>query len=239
MKPKRLKTLLLSAGLGTRLRPITNKIPKCLVEINQKPLLHLWLEKLENLKCDSVLINTHHLPLEVNKSIHKWKGGNCKIYTTFEKDLLGTAGTLINNLDFFENSKGLIIHADNVTNDDLKVFLRKHENRPPNTILSMLTFETDDPKSCGIVEIDKYKVVQNFHEKVENPPSNLANAAIYAFGEEFINYLKSLKGLCVDISKDLIPTLNGRIFSIKTNAKFLDIGTPINLKKAQKLFNRD
>ena len=239
MKQKPLKTLLLSAGLGTRLRPITNKIPKCLVEINKKPLLHLWLEKLENLKCDSVLINTHYLPLEVNKSIHNWEGNNCKIYTTYEKDLLGTAGTLINNIDFFENSKGLIIHADNVTDDDLKAFLEKHEKRPPNTILSMLTFETDNPKSCGIVEIDKHKVVQNFYEKVENPPSNLANGAIYAFEEEFTNYLKKITSKCVDISEDLIPTLNGRIFTIKTNANFLDIGTPINLKKAQKLFNKD
>ena len=49
---KKLKVLLLAAGLGTRLKPLTNKIPKCLVRINEKPLLHLWLEKLENLNCD-------------------------------------------------------------------------------------------------------------------------------------------------------------------------------------------
>ncbi len=239
MKQEKIKALLLSAGFGTRLRPITNNIPKCLVEINKKPLLHLWLEKLENLNCDSVLINTHYLPLKVNKSIQEWDGVNCRIYTIFEKILLGTAGTLINNLDFFENSRGLIIHADNVTDDNLKSFLDQHQKRPPNTILSMLTFETDSPESCGIVEIDKNNVVQNFHEKVRNPPSNLANGAIYAFDKEFIDYLKKIKTDCVDISTDIIPTLNGRIYSIKTNANFLDIGTPLNLKKAQKLFQKD
>ena len=100
---KTLKVLLLSAGLGTRLKPLTNKIPKCLVKINGKPLLHLWLEKLENLKCESILINTHYFPLKVNKAIHDWGGEKSKIYTTFEKELLGTAGTLIKHLDFFKN----------------------------------------------------------------------------------------------------------------------------------------
>tara|TARA_B100000282_G_C31613079_1_gene435673 strand:- start:97 stop:807 length:711 start_codon:yes stop_codon:yes gene_type:complete len=232
---KKLKVLLLSAGYGTRLRPITNKTPKCLVEINHKPLLHIWLDKLEKLDCESVLINTHFLPLKVNKSIQEWDGKNLNIYTTYEKKLLGTAGTLLRNLNFFKESKGLIIHADNFTQDDLTDFLIAHEKKPKNTLLTMLTFETDNPQNCGVVEVDNKNIVKSFHEKVSSPPTNIANGAIYAFNEDFLYFLKNIKSNPNDISKDLIPLLNGRIFTYKTNSTFIDIGTPENLQKAQNL----
>ncbi len=231
----KLKVLLLSAGYGKRLRPITNTTPKCLVKINNKPLLHIWLNKLERLNCESVLINTHFLPLKVHKAIHDWEGKNLNIYTTYEKKLLGTAGTLIKNLSFFEGSKGLIIHADNVTQDDLTNFLSAHKNKPKNALITMLTFETDYPRSCGVVELDNKNIVQSFHEKVSNPPTNLANGAIYAFNEEFLDFLKDIKSSPNDISKDLIPLLNGKIFTYKTNSTFIDIGTHANLEKAQNL----
>ena len=102
----------------------------------------------------------------------------------------------------------------------------------------MLTFNTDNPENCGVVKIDKDNVVQDFYEKVKNPPSKLANGAIYAFSKDFITYLQNIDREVFDISKDIIPSINGKIFSYKTNANFLDIGTPINFKKAQKLFNK-
>ena len=64
MKPKR--SLLLSAGLGTRLRPLTLEKPKCLVEINKKPILEYWIDNLENIGIQKVLINTHYLAEKVN-----------------------------------------------------------------------------------------------------------------------------------------------------------------------------
>lgn len=230
------RALLLSAGFGTRLRPITNEIPKCLVEINKKPILYMWLEKLELIGCKSVLINTHFLPEKVNKAIQKWEGKELKIYTTHEQELLGTAGTLIKNLDFFRGSKGLIIHADNATKDNLKSFLLAHKKRPSNTLLTMLTFETDNPKQCGVVKTNEKNIVTEFYEKVSKPPTNIANGAIYAFDEEFIDYLKGIKNSPIDISKDLIPKLNGKIYAYKTIYNFIDIGTPSNLEKAQKLW---
>ena len=62
------KALLLSAGFGTRLRPITNNIPKCLVRINNIPILEHWLLKLENLGIDEVLVNKHYLAKQVEES---------------------------------------------------------------------------------------------------------------------------------------------------------------------------
>ena len=109
---KKIRALLLSAGFGTRLRPLTYKIPKCLVEINGESLLVNWLKKLENIGCDEVLINTHYRSSQVNKVIEKWNQKKLKVRTVFEEKLLGTAGTLRANSDFFENL--IILEKKNV-----------------------------------------------------------------------------------------------------------------------------
>ena len=68
---------------------------------------------------------------------------------------------------------------------DIGEFLKSHNEREPFCQLTMLTFETDTPSSCGIVEIDDELVVQAFHEKVVDAPGNRANGALYAFEAEF------------------------------------------------------
>ena len=70
---KKIKALLLAAGYGTRLRPLTLKTPKCLVEVNGRPLLSYWLEKLEKIGCDEVLINTHYLSNKVIKFLNAYE----------------------------------------------------------------------------------------------------------------------------------------------------------------------
>ena len=79
------------------------------------------------------------------------------VRTVYEPKLLGTAGTLLANQKFFESSTGLLIHADNVMVDDMRPFLSAHHKRAPRCLLTMLTFNTDTPTSCGIVEIDNQR----------------------------------------------------------------------------------
>ena len=83
---KKIKVLLLSAGLGTRLKPITEKIPKCLVEINGEKLLLNWLNKLENSGCDEVLINTHYLSKQVNEVVKNWESKNLSVKQFLKKN---------------------------------------------------------------------------------------------------------------------------------------------------------
>ena len=94
-----MRALLLAAGLGTRLKPITNNIPKCLVPIGGKPLLQIWLEKLEKAGVKKFLINTHYLHEQVESFIFKSRFKN-SVELYWEKKLKGTAGTLFNNIDF-------------------------------------------------------------------------------------------------------------------------------------------
>ena len=236
---KKIKALLLSAGFGTRLRPLTEKIPKCLVEINGEKLLINWLNKLEKAGCDEVLINTHYLSQQVDEVLKNWQSKKLKCKTVYEKELLGTAGTLRQNSEFFKNSVVLLIHADNFTNIDLDEFLNFHFNRKKESIISMITFETKNPKECGVVEVDDNNVMINYYEKVENPPSNIANGAIFAFGDPFIEYFLSLPVKHNNFCADIVPLLKGKLQTYFTNCFFIDIGTPKSLKLAREFSKKN
>ncbi|WP_341880200.1 nucleotidyltransferase family protein [Synechococcus sp. UW140] len=230
-----LRALLLAAGLGTRLRPITLHTPKCLVPIHGEPLLGRWLRQLEAAGCEAVLINTHYLADQVEKFLQERPPSAISVQTINEPELLGTAGTLIANSAFFENATGLLIHADNAMAGDLNGLLGAHLTRPADCLLTMLTFCTDQPSSCGIVATDANGVVIAFHEKVSDPPGNCANGALYAFDAPFLDRLAEMSPQPNDFSTEVIPTLMGRIQSWYIDQPYLDIGTPQALEAAQKL----
>ena len=231
-----LRALLLAAGLGTRLRPLTLHTPKCLVPINGEPLLSRWLRELEKVGCESVVINTHHLAKQVNDYVKDWSSSSMKVEIFHETELLGTAGTLIANRNLFDDSIGLLIHVDNIMEEGLTDFIKSHVNRQERCLMTMLTFTTTTPETCGIVELDKDMIANGFHEKVKNPPGNIANGAIYAFDQKLFSHLDSMKKIPKDFSTEVIHTLLGRIQTHHTRKMYMDIGTPDALAKAQRLF---
>ena len=230
-----LRALLLAAGLGTRLRPLTLHTPKCLVPIAGQPLLGRWLRQLDAAGCEAVLINTHYLAEPVEAFLSGLPRGAMEVRTVHEPELLGTAGTLRANSDFFAQATGLLIHADNAMGGDLGGLLAAHAARPEDCLLTMLTFRTDQPRSCGIVATDGRGVVTAFHEKVADPPGNCANGALYAFDPPFLALLASMSPPPSDFSTEVIPQLMGRIQSWPTDQPYLDIGTPAALAAAQRL----
>ena len=230
-----LRALLLAAGIGTRLRPITLHTPKCLVPIGGEPLLGRWLRKLEKAGCDSVLINTHYLAEKVEAFLKRWQSPAMAVKTVYEPELLGTAGTLLANQEFFVGATGLLIHADNAMAGDVKEFVTAHRNRQARCLLTMLSFKTNTPSSCGIIEIDKQQVVEAFHEKMIDPPGNRANGALYAFEQDFLDQLNLMNPTPSDFSTEVIPNFLGRIQSWHTHHAYLDIGTPEALTSAQEL----
>lgn len=230
------KAILLAAGFGTRLRPLTNDIPKCLVPINGKPLLEIWLYNLNKAGVNNFLINTHYLSDKVIgftlNSIYK-----NQIKLVNEEILLGTAGTLIKNIDFFDGGDGLLIHADNFCLANFNEFFLAHFNRPKECLITMLTFKTDEPSKCGIVEIDENGIVVGFHEKVANPPGNLANGAIYILSSDFIKILKKEYSEVNDFSTEVLGKFIGKIYTYKTSETFMDIGTPEMYNLANKVIS--
>ncbi|MCB1165356.1 MAG: nucleotidyltransferase family protein [Leptospiraceae bacterium] len=219
-----MNAILLAAGLGTRLKPITDSIPKCLIPIHGKPLLEIWLEKLENVGVQNYLINTHHLSDQVESYIKKSRYSD-RVTLSYESELLGTAGTLLANLDFFKGADGIFMHADNFMSASLAPLLLAHRQRPTRCTVTMLTFPSEVPSECGIVELDAEGVVYGFHEKVATPPGNLANGAIYVLSAEFLHDLPQFFSSAKDFSRDILPHLVNKIYSYETSGTFMDIGT--------------
>ena len=220
-----MRALLLAAGFGTRLRPLTNTTPKCLVTIKDQVLLGIWLERLTQAGIEAFLINTHYLSEQVESYIESSLYSN-KVNLVQEKKLLGTAGTLVANLDFFEGQDGLLIHADNYCMANFHDFIQAHNQRPPHCVITMMTFRTENPENSGIVELDAEGVVIGFHEKVINPPSNLANGAVYILSRELINMLETDLYEVSDFSTEVLQHLVGRIYTYETQEYFIDIGSP-------------
>ena len=131
-----------------------------------------------------------------------------------------------------------MIHSDNFTFMKLKDLLEAHQNRPKNCLITMLTFTTNNPKSCGIVELDKNGIVQAFHEKVDNPPGNMANGAIYIFENDFLDWLLKNHPNARDFSLEVLPFLIGKIFTYHTSMSYIDIGTINSLEEARSIKNK-
>lgn len=226
-----MRAILLAAGFGTRLRPLTDTIPKCLVPIKGQPLLDIWLRDLTKAGIGPFLVNTHYLVEKVADYIRASAYAD-QVTLVHEPKLLGTAGTLIANLDFFSGQDGLLIHADNYCFADFKAFVTAHQNRPSGCLMTMMTFRTDSPSSCGIVELSEQGVVIGFHEKVSSPPGNLANGAVYILSTALLQAIGSQFRTATDFSTQVLLPLVGQIYTYETNAVFLDIGTPEAYRKA-------
>ncbi len=230
-----MKALLLAAGLGTRLRPLTNKMPKCLVPINGRPLLDYWLEKIFLSGIEECLINTHYKSEAVDNYINKTKYRE-KIKLIYEPKLLGTAGSLKKNIKFFSNSNGLLIYADNFSTFNLNNFLADSLSMPKQCLISMLTFKCDDPSQAGIVKLNHKNIMLDFIEKPKYSKNRLANAGIFFMSKDFIKYISLMKKTVFDFSVDIIPFLKNKIYCIETNEIFYDIGTIKNYNHVNNLF---
>jgi len=225
------KALLLAAGLGTRLSPLTDIWPKCLMPIKNRPLLEYWLGILHKVDIDNVLVNTHYYSVYVEDFL---KQSHFKdwVHSVYEEKLLGTAGTLRKNADFFQDSTVMMTHADNWTCCDFSDFLYHHNKRPKDTVMTMMTFTCPTPSSCGIIELNDSGIVVGFHEKVDNPPGRLANAAVYLIEPEVIEWIKNNPEI-TDFSTEVIPQFMGRISAWENKNIHRDVGTIETLKEAQ------
>ena len=225
------RALLLAAGLGTRLKPLTDIWPKCLMPIKNRPLLEYWLGILHKTDIDNVLVNTHYLSEYVEGFLSQDQFKDW-VKSVYEDNLLGTAGTIRNNIDFCKDSTVLLAHADNWTCCDFSDFLGYHHKRPKGTVMTMMTFTCPNPSTCGIVELDCNDIVVEFHEKVKNPPSKLANAAVYLIETEVIKWIIKHPKV-TDFSTEVLPHFLGKIATWENQKIHRDIGTIEMLKEAQ------
>ncbi len=220
-----MKALLLAGGKGTRLRPLTDCIPKCLAPIKGRPLIDYWISALVQNEITEIIINTHHLNNLVESYIENstWKN---IVTIVYEPTLLGTGGTILQNQIFFQEDDFLVAHADNMFNFNLEELFISHENRDQKSIATMLTFYTDEPYNCGVVSIDENSIIQKFDEKnLLLTERSLANAAIYIFSNKIYDYFENKPGHFTDLSLEIIPKIIGSINGCIHGGEIIDIGT--------------
>jgi len=227
-----MKAVLLAAGKGTRLRPMTDTVPKCLIPINGEPMLGIWLRLLKKHGISEALINTHYHAPQVEEFLRRDDSG-VKVRAVYEEELLGSAGTLLANRDFLTGGEAFfIIYADNLTNMDLTKMAEFHRSNNKEGLLTMGLHRTEHPTACGIATLDADGLITSFIEKPEHPESNLANAGVYVAGQGIFDYIPSKKGL-LDFGFDVFPSLTGKIYGYEIEEYLLDIGTLENHKRAE------
>jgi mannose-1-phosphate guanylyltransferase len=227
----RTKALLLAGGLGTRLRPVTDTTPKCLVDINGRPLLDYWFSALRAAGITDILINTHHLPESVREFIAEKNRQGFRTAETYEPALLGSAGTITANRAWGEDADDIvIIYADNLSDLEVEGLLTTHRNH--GQPLTMLLFHAPIPKACGIAELDTSGRIIAFEEKPEHPKSDLANAGVYAVTATAWREIADLKAF--DLGFDVLPRFAGRMQGHTHEGYHRDIGNLDALAAARK-----
>lgn len=231
-----MKALLLAAGYGTRLRPLTDHTPKCLVNICGRPLMSYWLEILSAPMIDEIIVNTHYLSEKVSDYLATYKPA-VQVTVVHEETLLGTAGTIRKNSKLLSGGAFLVAHADNLTAFDLKKFIQAHAGRKAGAIATAMTFQAENPAECGIFEVNNEGIVA-FHEKKRGNHGFVANAAVYIFEPEVIDTLNRMTPTPTDISTELIPVILEKMHLYPNPSYHRDIGTPQSLERGNIEFRK-
>jgi mannose-1-phosphate guanylyltransferase len=223
------RAFLLAAGIGSRLRPITDTIPKCMVTIDDRPLLDIWLDALDRAGVDEVLVNLHYLPDVVRHHVAA-RTGSPAVRLVLEPGLLGSAGTLLANREWVAGEElFLACNADNLTDFDVRDLIDAH--RASGAIATLTAFHSQSPSAGGVLEADGSGRVTAFTEKPERPASDLVNAGMYAFSPAVLDEITQPPP--ADIGYHLLPLLVGRAQVIPVDGYFRDIGTPEAYRQAR------
>ena len=224
-----MKAFLLAAGLGTRLRPITDTTPKCMLPVGGRPMLDIWLDELDRAGVDEVLVNLHYLPDVVRGHI-AIRTAPPKVCTVFEPELLGSAGTLLANRRWVDGEEMfLACYADNLTDFDLRSLIGAHAEH--GAIATLTVFHSERPSAGGVVELDTAGRVTGFVEKPAHPVSDLTNAGMYTFHPSVLDEIADTPPS--DIGYDLLPRLVGRAWAVLVEGYFRDIGTVEAYRRAR------
>jgi len=224
-----MKAFLLAAGHGTRLRPITDTIPKCLAPICGTPMLRIWIEICRSAGVDEVMVNLHtHADV-----VRAWLNANSngmRIGLAEEPTLLGSAGTLLANRDWIASESFFwILYADVLTNTSLSRMREFHLLHHPAATLGL--YQVPDPSRCGVVTFDEQMVIREFVEKPTDPKSSWAFSGIMIGTPELLKRIPSRYP--VDLGFDVLPQLAGQMLAYPISDFLLDIGTLDNYKRAQ------
>jgi NDP-sugar pyrophosphorylase family protein len=201
----KMKAMLLAAGLGTRLRPLTDHLPKCMVPVGGKPILEHTIEWLKSYAVTEVMINLYYLPQSVMEYFGDGSKWGTKITYSVEKEILGTAGGVKKVAQFFEEEAFIVWYGDNLCTCDIERLSAFHHVQAG--IATIALYRREDVTQCGIVELDASERILRFLEKPrpEQVFSHWVNAGIYICKPDALSHIPSNKPS--DFGRDIFPAL--------------------------------
>ena len=194
-----MKAMVLAAGIGTRLRPLTYELPKPMVPVLDRPVMAHIVRLLEQQGFDELVSNLNWYP----DTIRDYFGD--RLEYRHEPELLGTAGGVRNVRDFFGDEEVVVISGDVLTDLDVRALVERH--RSAGGIATLTVKRIPDTREYGVVVHDEDGRIQGFQEKPapSEALSDLANCGIYCFNPEIFDYFPDEDP--VDWAKDVFPAL--------------------------------
>ena len=233
-----MKAMILAAGKGTRVRPITYTIPKPLIPILQKPVMEFLLELLRHHGFNQVMVNVSHLANEIEGYFRDGQRFGVELAYSFEGrvvdgqlvgEAVGSAGGMRKIQDFypFFNDTFVVLCGDALIDLDLTEAVRQHKEKGAIATIVMKSVPIKQVPSYGVVVTDSEGRVKSFQEKpkVEEALSTDINTGIYVFEPEIFDYIPS--GQEFDIGGDLFPRLveaGAPFYGISMDFEWVDIG---------------
>jgi len=224
-----MKAFLLAGGHGTRLRPITDSVPKCLVPICGKPLLDIWLDLCARSGITEVLINLHAHSEFIEQHIRQ-NDPPVNVRIVHEEQLLGSAGTIAANRDWIGcDSAFWILYSDVLTNTDLQRMSEFHSRH--RGIATVGLYQVPDPSRCGVAITNESGVIVDFEEKPQTPRSNWVFTGLMVADSRIFDLIPPC--IPADIGFHVLPRLLGNMLAYPIHDYLLDIGTMANYQRAQ------
>ena len=225
------KAFLLAAGEGTRLRPLTDTTPKCLLPVRGIPMLQIWLSRCKAAGIEEVLINVHSHAEAVAAFLRRDPVKGIRVEVSDEPILLGSAGTIRSNCEWVRHEPAFwVFYADVLTEADLRQIATFHVQRDAAATIGV--YRVPDPSRCGIVQMDEAGWITQFVEKPKVPVGNMAFSGILLAGPQFLDAIPAT--MPSDIGFDVLPKLVGRMVAYVIRDYLIDIGTIENYQSAQK-----
>ena len=233
-----MKAMILAAGKGTRVRPITYRIPKPMIPILQKPVMEFLVELLRQHGVDQIMVNVSHLAKEIEDYFRDGQKFGVDIAYSFEGriedgnligEALGSAGGMKRIQDFYPyfDDTFIVLCGDALIDLDLTAALKWHKEKGSMATVIMKSIPREQVSSYGVVVTDETGRIQSFQEKpnVEEALSTDINTGIYIFESEVLDYIPS--GVEFDIGSQLFPKLveiGAPFYGVAMDFEWVDIG---------------
>lgn len=225
-----MKAFILAAGHGTRLRPLTDHLPKCLVPIRGVPMLQIWLDLCAAYDIGEVLVNVHSHADHVRAFLSRTTSSQVHVSISEETQLLGSAGTLRAHKSWVLGERAFwVFYGDVLTAIRLDEMMEVHRRKGLAATLAVSC--VGEPKRCGIVSVDENDTITEFVEKPSEPRSNLAFSGLMLCSPVICDLIPDQ--LPADIGYHVLPRLAGNMAAYRVRDYLIDIGTLETYNEAQ------